>query len=194
MPADVQFVLNEERAGGVSVLRLFAMGRAVGTAVQLRRQVDTAVAHQDADAAAATGGFLRAQLADLAQGRAFFVLDDLDAFVPLDKLAQGVHRHEHTGVLRVVLQGDGNPRADAADERIEVVQHLVFGLQAGGGRHHDAGGTGVHHPAGEGLEVVETHVAGTHEHTQGARSAADDALHDGHRLFMRQLVGLAQHA
>ena len=33
VPADAKFVLNEERAGGVSVLRLFAMGRAVGTTV-----------------------------------------------------------------------------------------------------------------------------------------------------------------
>lgn len=33
VPADAKFVLNEERAGGVSVLGLFAMGRAVGTTV-----------------------------------------------------------------------------------------------------------------------------------------------------------------
>jgi AAHS family 4-hydroxybenzoate transporter-like MFS transporter len=33
MPAGATFVLNEERASGVSVLRLFAMGRAVGTTV-----------------------------------------------------------------------------------------------------------------------------------------------------------------
>jgi len=33
VPADATFVLNEERASGVSVLRLFAMGRAVGTTV-----------------------------------------------------------------------------------------------------------------------------------------------------------------
>ena len=33
VPADAKFVLNEERAGGVSALRLFAMGRAVGTTV-----------------------------------------------------------------------------------------------------------------------------------------------------------------
>jgi len=33
VPADAKFVLNEERVGGVSVLRLFAMGRAVGTTV-----------------------------------------------------------------------------------------------------------------------------------------------------------------
>ena len=33
VPADATFVLNEEHAGGVSVLRLFAMGRAVGTTV-----------------------------------------------------------------------------------------------------------------------------------------------------------------
>ena len=33
VPADAKFVLNEERAGGVSVLRLFTMGRAVGTTV-----------------------------------------------------------------------------------------------------------------------------------------------------------------
>jgi len=33
VPADATFVLNEERVGGVSVLRLFAMGRAVGTTV-----------------------------------------------------------------------------------------------------------------------------------------------------------------
>lgn len=33
VPADAKFVLNEERSGGVSVLRLFAMGRAVGTTV-----------------------------------------------------------------------------------------------------------------------------------------------------------------
>jgi len=33
VPADAKFVLNEERADGVSVLRLFAMGRAVGTTV-----------------------------------------------------------------------------------------------------------------------------------------------------------------
>jgi len=33
VPADATFVLNEERASGVSVLRLFAMGRAIGTTV-----------------------------------------------------------------------------------------------------------------------------------------------------------------
>ena len=33
VPADAKFVLNEERTSGVSVLRLFAMGRAVGTTV-----------------------------------------------------------------------------------------------------------------------------------------------------------------
>ncbi len=33
VPADAKFVLNEERASGVSVLRLFAMGRAIGTTV-----------------------------------------------------------------------------------------------------------------------------------------------------------------
>jgi AAHS family 4-hydroxybenzoate transporter-like MFS transporter len=33
VPAAAKFVLNEERTGGVSVLRLFAMGRAVGTTV-----------------------------------------------------------------------------------------------------------------------------------------------------------------
>ena len=33
VPADAKFVLNEGRADGVSVLRLFAMGRAVGTTV-----------------------------------------------------------------------------------------------------------------------------------------------------------------
>ena len=33
VPADARFVLNEERGGGVSVLRLFAMGRALGTTV-----------------------------------------------------------------------------------------------------------------------------------------------------------------
>ena len=33
VPADAKFILNEERAGGVSVLRLFGMGRAVGTTV-----------------------------------------------------------------------------------------------------------------------------------------------------------------
>jgi AAHS family 4-hydroxybenzoate transporter-like MFS transporter len=33
VPADATFVLNEERASGVSVLRLFAMGRALGTTV-----------------------------------------------------------------------------------------------------------------------------------------------------------------
>ena len=33
VPADAKFVLNEERSGGVSVRRLFAMGRAVGTTV-----------------------------------------------------------------------------------------------------------------------------------------------------------------
>ena len=33
VPTDAKFVLNEERTGGVSVLRLFAMGRAVGTTV-----------------------------------------------------------------------------------------------------------------------------------------------------------------
>ncbi len=33
VPADVKFVLNEERGGGVSVLRLFSMGRVVGTTV-----------------------------------------------------------------------------------------------------------------------------------------------------------------
>ncbi len=33
MPADAKFVLNEERSGGVSVRRLFATGRAVGTTV-----------------------------------------------------------------------------------------------------------------------------------------------------------------
>jgi MFS transporter, AAHS family, 4-hydroxybenzoate transporter len=33
VPTDATFVLNEERASGVSVLRLFAMGRAIGTTV-----------------------------------------------------------------------------------------------------------------------------------------------------------------
>jgi AAHS family 4-hydroxybenzoate transporter-like MFS transporter len=33
VPLDVTFVLNEERAAGVSIARLFAMGRAVGTGV-----------------------------------------------------------------------------------------------------------------------------------------------------------------
>jgi len=33
MPADAKFVLNEERASGASVLRLFAMGRGIGTTV-----------------------------------------------------------------------------------------------------------------------------------------------------------------
>ena len=33
VPADAKFVLNEERSGGVSVRRLFAMGRAIGTTV-----------------------------------------------------------------------------------------------------------------------------------------------------------------
>jgi AAHS family 4-hydroxybenzoate transporter-like MFS transporter len=33
VPADATFVLNDERASGVSVLRLFAMGRAIGTTV-----------------------------------------------------------------------------------------------------------------------------------------------------------------
>ncbi len=161
--------------------------------MKLLRQVEAAIAAQDADPPPRGAVAGAPHLLQLAQAGPVLMLEHHQARMLVDQLQECRDRDVDAGAERIILEADRDVRSEPLEHGREVILDRNVGLESRRGRDHDAACTGVHGGLAQVHQVIRAGVADADDDRDAPRYSVDEMFGERRRFGVAELLCLAHH-